>query len=693
MPFVLIGGSGFIGSAVARTLLEARSDVTIVDRSPPRVDAPWLPSNLLLDAPKLPKGRVVMMVGASNPRPRSPWTLPLDIALTTARLIPQLDGRDVTLISSVEVYGSAAGPLTEITPPKLPLSLAELQAWCEDARAVAREPCPPWRAAALCRRLADADLEGRWVYAISKLAQELLVRSVVPAESLTVLRLANVFGIGQERVVARFVRAALARQPLVVHRGVVRSFLPVEDVGRLVLHGVGPGVFNVGSDPVSIEALAKYVRALTGSRSPIVRRRRCDGADSCGLVDAGRLRRHGFEVASLNGELKRFVTELRERRPPLFEPPLPVVIPPRPQRPDELADRQQEALWNGSLKHGNRWTSELHERLRETLELNDDRELLLTTSGTSALRLAVLAAAGLGRGERGILPSFTYPATADVLIQLGYTLRFCEVDEQTWTLDADRLADLLAVEPARLVVAVDTFGNPCDYERLQRVCDAAGAVLVADSAAALGSTYQDVPVGTQAVAHAFSMSFAKVLSAGGSGGAVVFARTRGLPDTAGWLRSGLMDELHGIAALDQLDVLPALVERRRSIAARYRTGLAASPWLTPQRTTAGCRHSYVHWVVRVNPAVGRGALKHELMGVGISTREYFEALHLDNRESHRALPFTERLDGEVLALPMSSELTDDDADSVVLAVSDAIERLSASKRAPARASQPRPAWR
>jgi dTDP-4-amino-4,6-dideoxygalactose transaminase/nucleoside-diphosphate-sugar epimerase len=681
-PVVVVGGSGFIGTSVVRELLAGGADVTIVDRAPPQVDAAWLRSDLLMNVPELPSGKVLIMVGASNPRPAWPWTLPLDNALTTARLLPRLEGREVTLISSVEVYGAADGPLTETTPPKLPMRVDELEAWCEDATAAARSECPPWRAAALCRRLAEANPEGRWVYALSKLAQEVLVRSTVPSDALTVLRLANVFGLGQERVLSRLVRCALLGRPLVVHGGVVRSFVSAKDVGRVAQKGIGPGVFNVGSEPVSIEALARHIRTVTGARSPILIHRPQVNSDSCGLVDLGRLRTTGFKTVELQKAVEVFVNAIRKQRPALFQPPLPVVIPPRPQRPDEVANRQQQALWTGALKAGNRWTSALRERLREVLELDDDHELVVTSSGTAALRHAVLAGAGLGQDELAIVPSFTYPATADVLIELGYRLRFCEVDEETWTIDPEALADLLAFEPARVVVAVDTFGNPCDYERLQNVCDAAGAVLVADSAAALGSTYRGVSVGTQAVAHAFSMSFAKVLSAGGSGGAVVFARRGTSTGDAPWLRSGLMDELHAVAALDQLDVFPRLLDRRRSLAARYRTLFASSPWLRPQITNAFSQHSYVHWVVRVDPAIGRDPLKAALEDLGVCTREYFQALHTHGYGEPGSLPFTEELEEEVLALPMSSELTGDDAELVALAVTEAAERIRASTLQP-----------
>jgi hypothetical protein len=244
------------------------------------------------------------MFGSGDPRPRWPWMLALDGPLATARLAPALAGREVTLLSAVEVYGAAPGPLREDAEPVLPRTAAELAAWCDDAKLLAHVPCPPWRAAALCRRLADADPTGRWVYAMAKLAQERLVEQAGAAR-LTVLRLANTYGVGQERVVARLVRAALAGRPLKVTAGVQRSFLPVTEVGRVLLAGVGPGVFNVGSQPVPLEELAVRVLAACGSTAPI-ERLPAPVPDSCGIVDTRRLATAGISIAEPGRTLLRF---------------------------------------------------------------------------------------------------------------------------------------------------------------------------------------------------------------------------------------------------------------------------------------------------------------------------------------------------------------------------------------------------
>jgi dTDP-4-amino-4,6-dideoxygalactose transaminase len=278
-----------------------------------------------------------------------------------------------------------------------------------------------------------------------------------------------------------------------------------------------------------------------------------------------------------------------------------------------------------------------------------------------------------------LLPSFTFPATAEVLLQLGYKLHFVDVHDRTWTLDPEHVRRKLAGGGTRLVVCVDTFGNPADYAALREVCREAGVPLVADSAASLGSRIRGIPVARQADGHAFSMSFAKVLSAGGAGGVAVLPTASAAAtqrDRTNWCRSELMDELHAIYALDQLAILDDLVRRRNRVAAVYRDGLSSVPGLVAQEIRPGNTHSFVHWVMRVPDPPGRDVLQRALIDCGVHARPYFRALHLTELGNGELLPVTERLDAEVLALPMSSELTEDEAENVVIAVKHCVAQFT-----------------
>jgi dTDP-4-amino-4,6-dideoxygalactose transaminase/nucleoside-diphosphate-sugar epimerase len=680
-PCILIGGSGAVGQAIAQALLDAGREVIVLDgRAPPgrmtAAGARWLEADLLTgDLPALPEGEAVLLLGLVASRPRWPWLLPMRNAIATARILPALTGRAVLLMSSAEIYGCACAPAKEDTPPVLPLAIDQIDEWCDDAIRLAREPCPPWRSAALGRRLAAADTPGRWAYALSKLAQERLVAREADAARLTILRLATICGTGQDCATTRLIRQALAGHPLRVPR-TERSFVPIGELAGIAASGLPPGVYNVGGEPVSLPVLAAEIRDLCGSAARI--EPSPPGAGDDGVVmDTSRLRAAGRRIGPLRPHLGAMVAAVRSDGSPAFEPVLPVVIPPRAARPDQVAARQQASLWRGEVKHGNRWSRELSTALEEVLGIGGEHTLLVTTSGTSALRLVIAATVGAAEpGDTAVLPSFTFPATAEVLLQLGYRLRFADVDEGTWTIHPEGLGAMLAAEPARVVVSVDTFGNPCDYAALARVCGGAGVPLIADSAASIGSRYQHRPVAGFARGHAYSMSFAKVLSAGGAGGAAVLpadAATALLSDQHGWWRSELMDELHAICALDQLDMLDDLVRRRNRVADVYRAGL---PQLTPQQVRPGDTHSYVHWVARVPRIPGREVLQRALGDCGVQTKPYFRALHLAGFGGGGPLPVTERLDGEVLALPMSSELTEEDAEQVVIAVEHCLAALA-----------------
>jgi len=670
---ILVGGSGAVGQAITQALLDDGRSVTVLDRRPPpgrlmAAGTRWLEADLLAgDLPPLPEGQVVLLLGLVPSRPRWPWLLPVRNAISTARILPALAGRAVVLMSSAEIYGCACAPAKEDTPPVLPLAMDQIDEWCDDAVRIACEPCPPWRSAALGRRLVDADTHGRWAYALSKLAQERLVARDAHAGRLTILRLATICGAGQDCPVTRLIRQALAGHPLQIPRA-EHSFVPVGELAGIVASGLPPGVYNVGGAPQSLPALAAEIRDVCGSAAPIELSPPGAGGDGV-VMDTSRLTAVGGRIRPLRGHLEAMVATVRSDGCPAFEPVLPVIIPPRAARPDEVAARQQASLWRGEVKHGNRWSRELTSRLAEVLGIGGDHTLLVTTSGTSALRLVIAATVGMAEpGDIAVLPSFTFPATAEVLLQLGYRLRYADVDEHTWTIHPEGLGAMVAAEPARVVVSVDTFGNPCDYAALSQVCGEAGVPLIADSAASIGSRYAGGPVAGFARGHAYSMSFAKVLSAGGAGGAAVLpadAAAALLSDQHGWWRSELMDELHAIYALDQLDMLDDLVRRRNRVADVYRAGL---PQLTAQQVRPGDTHCYVHWVARVPPVPGREALQRALGDCGVQTKPYFRALHMAGFGDSKPLPVTERLDGEVLALPMSSELTEEDAEQVVIAV-------------------------
>jgi dTDP-4-amino-4,6-dideoxygalactose transaminase/nucleoside-diphosphate-sugar epimerase len=677
MRWVVVGGAGFIGGALCRRLADAGEPLVALDARETHADWDTLQGDLLADPVALPPGRIVLTLGQSNPRPLRSWTLPLDNAIATARIAPQLVDRDVTLVSTIEVYGSAAAPLREDTEPQLPATPSQLEAWVERVVAAAAGPCPPHRVVGLCRELARLDPSGRWIYALSKTAQEMILRSVVAPQRLTILRLANVAGRGQFRLVARLVEATLDGRPCVV-TDTMRSFVSIDEVVRVAHLATAAGDYNVSSGAVRLAEVAALVGEELSLR-PDLRVVPAPAGDSCGVVDATALRALLGPLEDVHDGLRTAIRSLAGDPGPMFRPPLAVVVPPRPEQPDIVCDRIAAGLWSGRLRDG-RWSAALTESLSERLRLRDDQRLILTNSGTNALRLAVSAVAGLpDPGDVAVCPAFTFHATPEVLRQLGWRVVLVDVDPGSWTLARGALARALRDPAVRVVVTVDALGNPSDYQALSAVCDDAGVPLIADSAAALGSRYRGVPLGTQARAHAFSMSFAKVVSGGGSGGAVVVPANADLSSAQNWLRSAAITEPSAVVALDGVAALDELVSRRAIVASTYQQAFADTSMLRSQQVHDQDRHSWVHWVARVDPAVGRGRLAAALADEGVQTKPYYEPLL--GPSGRPVLPVTSTLHEQVLALPMSSELSRDDAERVAAATTRALRRLGGADSA------------
>ena len=694
--YVVVGGSGFLGTAVIGRALADGHRVVSLDRRPStdhRVESRSV--DLLVDDLTLPPGDVLLVAGSSQPRVRHPWTMVLDNAITTARLLPHLTGRRVTLASTVETLGRRPSAAAR---GGLPIADDELRAWCARVVTIAAQGCPPWRVAAQCRELVDPT--GRWTYGTAKRAQELLLAEYSRATRVSIVRLANVFGPGQDRVISRWARRADVGLPLNVV-STTRCFLPLFDAARAMLVPASDGVTECLGSPITLPRVAELVRNALNSTAPIVVRPAPeDDVDAIAL--AARADADPTAMAAVEASITRLAQAVIAT-PLTDDDPIGVVVPPRPDRPDEVADRQQAVLWSGQVKDG-RWSGELTSALRFELQLDDDQELLLCASGTAALRLAVAATTGRAApGDVAALPSFTFPATAEALIQMGFRLRFVDVDPNTWTMDPTALERALAPGDVRLVMCVDTLGAPADYAALGPLCASAGVPLLADSAPALGSRYGGRPVSGQAVAHAYSMSFAKVVSAGGTGGALVLPtkRLQALRAPVDWLRSAQFGEMSAVTALDQVHRLDELVRHRAEVAAVYAEFAAGRDDIHPQLVRAGDRHSWVHWVARFTD-VDRDELQWELAARGVASKPYYApVLHRqdwrgladpttdlpiadlppDARPGTSALPVTSGLDREALALPMSSELTGEDAERVVGALVSALAAVQPRRAA------------
>src|SRR5215471_15738 len=146
-------------------------------------------------------------------------------------------------------------------------------------------------------------------------------------------------------------------------------------------------------------------------------------------------------------------------------------------------------------------------------------------SGTDALVLALMAL-GIGPGDAVICPTFTFTATAEVVVLVGATPVFADVEEASFNLDPESLRRACVAARAaglrpKAVIPVDLFGQPADYDRIVPIAEAEGLFVLDDAAQGFGATYHNRRLGAVAPATATSFFPAKPLGCYGDGGAVL----------------------------------------------------------------------------------------------------------------------------------------------------------------------------
>ena len=315
--------------------------------------------------------------------------------------------------------------------------------------------------------------------------------------------------------------------------------------------------------------------------------------------------------------------------------------------------------------------------LTERIEARVGTEFVPVASGTTGLLAAVSAvtASVSGTARRALMPSFTFPATAQAALWNGLEPLLLDVGADHWHMDPAALERALEAYEGEIavVLAVSSFGTPPPVEvrtRWEQACARAGVPLVVDSAAGFGAVAADgCPIGGQGDVEVVSFHATKPFAIGEGGG--LFTRNGEL---AAQLRStinfgfaadrsvvaplalnGKMSELHAATALAVLDELDEILDARRATARRIRA--AARPGLTWQRE---CERSTWQFVpVAFESSDARDATI-AASGATIETRVYYAPLHqmaVFVRYTPGKLPVTDALASRVLALPMANDLS------------------------------------
>jgi len=311
------------------------------------------------------------------------------------------------------------------------------------------------------------------------------------------------------------------------------------------------------------------------------------------------------------------------------------------------------------------------------------------SSGTAALHLA-LVVLGIGAADEVACSSFTFAASANPIVYTGASPVFVDCDE-TWTIDPGLLDRALAERrgagaSVRAVIAVDLYGQCCDYDGLREICARHDAVLIQDSTESLGATYRGAPAGGQGALAAFSFNGNKIITT--SGGGMLVSRNRDWVEHARKLSTQArepaphyehveigfnyrMSNLLAALGRAQLETLDERVATRRRIRDRYRELLDGVPGISfMPEAPYGTTNAWLTCVVVDPQAFGadREAVRLALEAEDIEARPLWKPMHLQPVfASHVSFggEVSARLFERGLCLPSGSSLTDEDQDRVV----------------------------
>lgn len=356
----------------------------------------------------------------------------------------------------------------------------------------------------------------------------------------------------------------------------------------------------------------------------------------------------------------------------------------RPQLGEEELEEVRAVLASGQLTQGPMVAA------FETMvaDVTGARHAVAVTSATTALHLS-LAALDIGPGDEVLVADFTFPATANVVVQQGATPVLVDVDLDTFAMS---VADLerRVTDRTRAIMPVDPFGLPADLEPILAVGRRLGVPVIEDAACALGSTYRGRPTGSLATTGCFSFHPRKSITTGEGG--MVTTSDDALADRLRLLRShggvraegrftfeaaGYNYRLSDILAavgVAQMRRLDAFLATRRRVAGWYDERLAEVERLRRPITPPWATHTFQSYVVLLDADVDRDRVIAALRSEGIESTLGTYALHAQPYfmralgSSPGDLPNAHRAFLSTVALPLHGAMTEGDVDEVVTAL-------------------------
>jgi len=339
----------------------------------------------------------------------------------------------------------------------------------------------------------------------------------------------------------------------------------------------------------------------------------------------------------------------------------------------------------------------------EFKEYNGAKHAVAVSSCTAAMELSLLVA-GVGEGDEVITTPLTFAATANVIQHVGAKPAFVDVDRFTGLIDVEKIEDALTSK-TKAIMPVHLYGRPCDMDEVTRIAEQNDLVIIEDAAHAIESVYKGRRIGTIGDFTCFSFYVNKNITTC-EGGMVTTDRLswaerlrvlshHGLSSIA-WKRvtsashyevveAGYkynLTDINAALGLNQLRRIDESWRRRREVFERYNEAFDDLPCWTPPSVEEGSTHAYHLYTLLIDIdelGKSRDRVRSELLDLNIGTGIHYVSLHLHpyymGTFGFRPddFPNARWISERTLSLPLSSALSDQDAEDVIDAVRRVLE--------------------
>lgn len=322
----------------------------------------------------------------------------------------------------------------------------------------------------------------------------------------------------------------------------------------------------------------------------------------------------------------------------------------------------------------------LHQQLEEELKSYCDcNNVSLFTNGHSALETAIEF---FNLEGEVITTPFTFVSTTHAIVRNGLTPVFCDIREDNYTIDADKIESLIT-DKTCAIVPVHVYGNICDVEKIEEIAKKHNLKVIYDSAHAFGEKYKGVNVANFGDISMFSFHATKVFNTI-EGGCLAYnddfkniiekLKNFGItdPDNIDEIGGNFkMNEFQAAMGILNLKDLPGNIEKRKALMMYYRSLLEGIKGIKLCEIDSNVDYNYSYFPIVVTEEYGIS--RDELIDLfnknGIYPRKYFypitnEISCYDGMGFRGDTPIAHDISSRVLTLPIYPDLDSDDVSRI-----------------------------